>query len=128
MRHVIYIALGGTTGTLARYFLSRHINSTSGSMFPFGTLAVNAAGCLIIGFLFDIFENIIVDPSVRAMLTIGFLGGFTTFSSYAMETVNLARNGEIKYGLLYMAANNFLGLACVVAGIYASRILLKTLR
>jgi CrcB protein len=85
-------------------------------------------GCLIIGFLFDIFENIIVDPSVKALLTIGFLGALTTFSTYSLETVNLIRNGEFKYSLFYILSNNIIGFLSVIAGIFASRIFIRILR
>ena len=128
MKHVLFIMIGGSIGALSRYYISRYINDASGSIFPYGTLAVNVLGCLIIGFLFDLFENIIVDPSTRALLTVGFLGALTTFSTYSLETVNLIRSGELKYSLLYIFSNNITGFLSVIAGIFASRIFIKILR
>lgn len=128
MRHLLVIALGGGAGALSRYGLSKFINQAAGTIFPVGTLFVNLAGSFIIGFCFHLFDTAIVPSDIRAFLTIGFLGAFTTFSTYSLETMNLIRDGEFKLGLLNVVLNNLFGFALVIAGMVCSRFLLKIIR
>ncbi|MCB1035185.1 MAG: fluoride efflux transporter CrcB [Acidobacteria bacterium] len=124
------IALGGALGALARFALSGWINSFSymdsgrpGAVFPWGTLAVNLAGCLGIGLLAGIFHRRVVAPELRALLLIGFLGGFTTFSTFALESLELVRGGSTGLALANALGSPLLGLAGVWLGDALSRLL-----
>jgi fluoride exporter len=89
------IFLGGGTGAALRYWMQGVVYGRTGTDFPYGTLAVNVLGCLVIGFLMvSLEERFLAVPSLRLFLTIGILGGFTTFSSFSYETLALLRDGE----------------------------------
>lgn len=104
-------------GTLGRYWLSGLIARRYGETFPFGTLAVNALGCFLIGFLFHFFyDRALSDPTARTVVLIGLLGGFTTFSSYGIQTFTLLRDGEVLLALANIAASNVICLVLVWAG------------
>jgi CrcB protein len=118
MRNAIYIALGGSLGALSRYYLSKMITNYSGGTFPMGTLIVNLIGSLLIGFFYGLLEKTIAPLEFKAFITIGFLGAFTTFSTYALESINLLREGEIKLGLSNIVANNIVCLIFVVFGFF----------
>ena len=91
------IALGGALGSVLRYLLANAVQSVAGRQFPLGTLAVNVLGSLVIGLLFVwLFERSAATPAIRAFWMIGVLGGFTTFSSFSLETFNLI--AEAAYG------------------------------
>ena len=111
------VGVGGFVGTLGRYWLSGVIARRYGETFPLGTLAVNAVGCFIIGFLFYFFyERSLTSPTSRTVLFIGLLGGFTTFSSYGLQTFTLLRDGELSLALANVIASNVLCLALVWLG------------
>ena len=95
MHKFIFLAIGGITGTIARYALEGSVFKALGSSFPYGTLAVNLLGCFIIGFLASISESkFLIGPNLRLLLMIGFCGAFTTFSTLILETSNLIKDGE----------------------------------
>lgn len=122
---IFYIALFGALGCLSRYFLSGWVYNIFGSGFPYGTLAVNATGAYIIGLImeFSIGSNLI-SQSLRVGITIGFLGGLTTFSTFSYETFRFLEDGEF----LIASINIFIGvLVCLFftwAGIETARYLL----
>jgi CrcB protein len=96
----LLVFLGGGIGAAARYGLQGIVYDKTGTAFPYGTLAVNVLGSFIIGLLMaSMEERFLVHPSVRLFLTIGILGGFTTFSSFSFETLSLFRDGQLLYGL-----------------------------
>lgn len=101
MSNLIAIALGGAFGALGRYASSQWVYGVLGRSFPFGTLVVNVAGSFVMGLLAVLLiEKLVAGPELRAFLMIGFLGSFTTFSTFSLETVNLIGNGEmIKAGV-----------------------------
>lgn len=112
----VYLFLGGGVGTIARYVFSGCVYQWIGPRFPFGTLAVNLLGCFLIGFFAVLTEEkFLLPPELRVLVFAGFLGGFTTFSTFIFETANLVRDGE---GLL--ALGNVLLSVC--AGFVAFRL------
>ncbi len=123
MRELVFIAIGGSVGAVSRYLVSRGVNMLSFSIFPYGTLVVNTLGAGLIGFLFSYFNDLILPVHYKSMITIGFLGAFTTFSTYSLESVNLFLGGEYKIGTLNILLNNFLSLAAVLAGILIFRLI-----
>jgi fluoride exporter len=95
MTKFIYLAIGGLTGTFARYFLAGTVYEILGTRFPYGTLIINLSGCFIIGILTTIAENkSFLSPNLRVLLMVGFCGAFTTFSTFMLETSNLIKDGE----------------------------------
>lgn len=121
----IYIFIGGGLGSICRYFISSLINQNSNSILPFGTFSVNLIGSLLMGFFFYLFQKLVIPAELRIMITIGFLGGFTTFSTYCIESVNLLKEGENIYFLLNIGLTNIACLISAVLGIYLAKILLK---
>jgi fluoride exporter len=94
-----------------------------GETFPAGTLVVNLAGCFLAGFIYQLSESrFLVDPVLRAAILIGFLGGFTTFSSFGVQTFALMRDGEYLYAAANVVGTNLAGLVLVWAGYTFSRI------
>ncbi len=118
------VGLGGFIGTLGRYWLSGFIARRYGETFPFGTLAVNALGCFLIGFLFYFFyDRALTTPTARTVVLIGLLGGFTTFSSYGLQTFTLLRDGEVLLALANIAASNVICLVLVWAGYALAKVI-----
>jgi len=117
---IILVLAGGAIGTLARFLLSGFAQKYVSNGFPIGTLAVNLIGSFIIGILWGVFEN---QPAnhVRAFLFVGVLGGFTTFSAYSIETLNLFRDGNIRFAILNFLLNNVLGILFASCGIALSK-------
>ena len=117
MQKVLLIGLAGLVGTLGRYGLSGMIARRFGETFPTGTLVVNIVGCFLAGFLFYLMqERFLVNETVRTVVMIGFLGGFTTFSSFGLQTFTLLRDGELWFAAVNMIGSNLLGLLMVWAG------------
>jgi len=88
---------------------------------------VNLSGSLLIGVCIEFFDQIIVPTNLRSLITIGFLGAYTTFSTYSLETINLLRDGEFRLAGVNILASNILSLVLLVAGIYVSRLAIKIL-
>lgn len=114
--NIIAVLLGGGTGAVSRYLLSRFISEHSTALIPLGTLAVNLIGSFLIGFFFQAFKESTTYPAIQLLVTTGFLGGFTTFSTYALETLHLVEEREVGYTLLNLALHNILGLLAVILG------------
>lgn len=124
MTRLFLVGLGGFVGTLGRYWLSGFIARRYGETFPYGTLIVNALGCFLIGFLFHFFyERTLIAPTARTVVLIGLLGGFTTFSSYGLQTFTLLRDGEVLLALANIGASNVLCLVLVWAGYALARVI-----
>lgn len=113
MTNLMAIALGGAFGAAARYASSQWIYGLVGRSFPFGTLFVNFIGSFVMGFLaILLIERLSTTPELRAFLLIGFLGSFTTFSTFSLETINLFTNGESLKAFINMLTSVFV---CVTA-------------
>jgi CrcB protein len=124
MQRLILIGLAGFAGTLMRYWLSEWTAKRLGETFPTGTLVVNLIGCFVGGLLYYLmFERYLVSPTVRTVLLIGLLGGFTTFSSFGLQTFTLMRDGELGLALVNIGVSNVGGLLMVWSGYSLARIL-----
>jgi CrcB protein len=111
------IVAGGGIGALLRYFSSQFINLSINGKFPFGTLFVNCVGALLIGFLANTFDMFAININWKLFFITGFLGGYTTFSAYSLETVRQFINGSIKYAFMNILLNNVLCILFVLLGI-----------
>jgi CrcB protein len=126
---IFAIAIGGISGALLRYWVSGIFSHLISEDFPWGTLSVNLIGSFLIGLLWAIFsKRLYLTPELRALIFIGFLGSFTTFSSYALESLNLFRNNEIKAAVLNILYNNIFGLFAVILGTASAYYLIKLLK
>ena len=124
MRTFLLIGLGGALGAWARWGVSGVIAARWGGAFPLGTLLVNATGCFVIGFFLTLVAARFGDSaSTRALVATGFLGAYTTYSTFSFETVTLLRDGEGLTAVGYIAASLLLGLAATAAGIVVARVL-----
>ncbi|MFN0095099.1 MAG: fluoride efflux transporter CrcB [Dehalococcoidia bacterium] len=118
----VYIMLGAVAGAPLRYFAGRQVQDLTGLGFPWGTLSVNVAGCLTIGFLISLGEQRDwLSREARLLLVTGFLGSFTTFSAFGWETYDLFRAGEPVRAVANAALSVGLGLAAVWLGVTAAR-------
>jgi CrcB protein len=115
---LLYVAIGGALGSVSRYLLGMWAQTISKSIdFPYGTLTVNLIGCFVIGLLSQLAEaRGAFTSESRAFVFIGVLGGFTTFSSFGNDTINLLRDGESVNALANVGANVILGLLLVWFG------------
>lgn len=120
---VAYVALGGALGAAARYGLSGWVHGWAGSAFPWGTFVVNAAGSFLLGLAVRYLEFVVVAPGIRAALTVGLLGAFTTFSTYSFETVVLLQDRAWGRAAAYALGSLGVGLLFVAAGLVAGRAL-----
>lgn len=118
----VAIAIGGALGCWARYAQSNLVQTVFGRNFPFATLSINVIGSFLMGFLFILtLERLVIPPSVRAGVLTGVLGGYTTFSTFEMETLLLAENGEFFKAGLYVVLSVVIGFAAAFSGAYIAR-------
>ncbi len=118
MGSALLVGIGGFLGSVARYLVSGYVQQISASVgFPYGTLVVNLTGCLIIGFLSHLSDTRgAFTPESRALIFVGILGGYTTFSTFGNETMNFLRTGEHLSALVNVAAQVGIGLFAVLIG------------
>ena len=122
----LLIALGGAAGSLLRYLVGGAVQRMSASGFPVGTMVVNVSGCFIIGVLVRQFLNLQLSPELRALLIVGFCGGFTTFSTFSAETLGLIEGGEYGRAAGYVVLSVTLCLAATLAGMTTMRLAMGT--
>lgn len=124
MIDLFVISLAAVVGANARYLLSRILARELGSAFPYGTLVINVAGSFLAGF-FIIWttERVLVDPRWRLLIVVGFCGSFTTFSSYAYESITLFERGQWLLMVGNVLSNNLLCLTAAIGGIMLARLL-----
>jgi len=125
MIKIAYLALGGAIGAIFRYWISGLPHKFFGGVFPWGTLAVNLAGSFLIGFFWGLLSRENISTNVRSFLFIGLFGSFTTFSTFAFESLNLIRDGNIKFALVNVIASNVLGILLVFGGFVLSKMILN---
>ncbi len=128
MTTLILIAIGGAVGALLRFTVTSYIYYRVDGTFPWGTFVVNISGCLVIGVLWQMVENLSLPHHFRSFLFIGVLGAYTTFSAYGLETFNLLRENELGYVLLNVLGSNIIGIAMLVLGYTATRYLFAIMK
>lgn len=122
MIRYLLVVIGGGTGALARYVAASAIMTRFGGKFPLGTLVINITGSFLIGFLMTILtERFNLDPNWRLLLVVGFLGGYTTFSSFEWETYSSVREGGLWTGMLNVVSSVMLGYVAVTLGSMLAR-------
>ncbi len=122
MKILLLIGTGSFLGGVFRYLLSQFVQAKTFSAFPFGTFIVNIVGCFLIGIVFGLMHKGNISQELRLFLMTGLLGGFTTFSAFSHETVELFRGGQFWYAAAYISASVFLGLAATFVGNAATKI------
>ncbi|MFO1021736.1 MAG: fluoride efflux transporter CrcB [Planctomycetales bacterium] len=123
MTRLIGLFVAGGTGVLARYAVTGLVQRYSGSQLPIGTFVENVAGCVIFGFIWSLAnDRMLINAELRTILLTGFVGGFTTFSTYAFETTGLMRDAQWGLAVLNVAAHNLIGLMGVILGMALGRL------
>lgn len=121
MANALYLIVGAALGASGRYALAGWVSRAAGTPFPWGTLAVNLAGCLAVGLAWGLAERLLWAPGFRVFLFVGVLGSFTTLSTFGLETVHLLRSAEYARALGYVLASNLGGLFLVWMGMGLTR-------
>ena len=123
MSQLLAIAAGGAVGALLRFWMSTAVYAHAGRGFPWGTLAVNVLGSLLMGLLYAwLLERAVAGPAARAFLLIGLLGAFTTFSTFSIETMNLIEAGQLSRALFNMLLSVVLCVAAAALGLLLGRL------
>jgi CrcB protein len=121
-----YVALGSAAGGVLRYLLGGWVQERAGTSFPVQTLLINVTGSLLLGFLQRYaLETTAISAEVRTLLTIGFCGGFTTFSTFSFETVRMLEDGDWRHAALYIVLSVALSVGAAVVGIALARTVLE---
>lgn len=122
MTELVIVALGGGIGSVLRYLINNIANEKFNSIFPFGTFIANFIGCLLIGILMTLLtEKFTVSPYWRLLITVGFLGGLTTFSSFSYETIKLLQANQYLLAMANIGLNLFIGFIATAIGIFSVR-------
>ncbi len=122
---MLVVGVGGALGAVARYWTTEWMRGLAGDALPWGTLAVNVAGAFALGFLMVWLQSVAPSSQARQFIAIGFLGSFTTFSTFSYEVVELTRTGELLRAGGYAAGSVVTGVAAVLLGAYLAGALLQ---
>ncbi|MCX6155224.1 MAG: fluoride efflux transporter CrcB [Candidatus Kapabacteria bacterium] len=118
-KNIVIAGIGGFIGTAARYVLSQYIHKIFLTNFPLGTLIINLIGCFLIGIIIELFnKGNIMSPEVNIFLTVGICGGFTTFSTFSYDSINMINEYEYINLIIYLGISIFIGLSLTLAGKY----------
>lgn len=124
MKDIFIISIGAIVGANARWIISRFLARTLGPVFPYGTLLINVSGSFVVGwFMIYATERVLIDPRWRLLIVVGFCGAFTTFSSFAFETMAYFEQGQWMLMLANFLSNNLLCLGAALAGMALARAL-----
>ena len=119
MKTILMVFFGGGLGSVVRYSLGKWINNQHGQNFPWGTLVVNIVACFVLGLMIGMADHkLIISPLARLFWTVGFCGGFSTFSAFSQETLNLLQNGFSTSLILYVAGSFAGCLLATFGGLY----------
>jgi CrcB protein len=122
MWNYLAVAIGGVVGCCARYGVTQLVQQIYGRNFPLATFIINVAGCFLMGWLFFLtLDRLSLNPALRTAILTGGLGGFTTFSTFVMEALLLAEDGEVRTAVLYVMASVAAGLTAAFAGAWLAR-------
>lgn len=117
MQKYLYIAIGGAIGSIARYWVGSEVSSRMGTKFPYGTFLINISACVIIGFSITYLgRRVEFNPAWRFLIPIGFVGAYSTFSTYEWETLSNLRSGAFFLAVLYAVGSLLVGLVAVWGG------------
>lgn len=112
----------GVFGVLSRYYMDLGVSKVLGPPFPYGTFFINLIGAFVIGMIYVLgVERVAISEDIRIGLMVGFLGGFTTFSSYCLDVIRLIENDKYGYAIIYAALSTFLGFAATFSGMFLIR-------
>jgi CrcB protein len=123
MKYLIFIAIGGASGAVSRYLLANWVHQMWEGKLPLGTLMVNVLGSAAIGVVFVLVERQVLHSDWRGVLMVGFLGAFTTFSTFSLETISLLESGHVMHAVGYMLASTLLCVLSAGVAIYFTRML-----
>ena len=124
MLQLVFVALGGALGALGRYWVSNHIVSNARYELPYGTLLCNVLGSFLMGVCFVlVLEKAKLSPEMRPLLMVGFMGAFTTFSTFSLEAVTLLQEGHIMSAAVYVLLSVLLCLLALYAGLWFTRLI-----
>ena len=126
MTKLLAVAGGGMIGSTVRYLSYRMIGKVFSGPVAISTLAVNLVGCLLVGFLWGIFEEVNIAVTWRTFIFIGLFGGFTTFSTFGIEVLSMIRAGDFKFAIITILLTNIVGLSLVFVGFIASRMFVNS--
>ena len=123
MSQVFILSVAAALGANARYWIGDILARRLGTSFPFGTLVINLSGSLLLGLFLALFtDRFLLDPRWRMVFTVGFLGSYTTFSTYTFESVNLMLTGQWGLGLLNLLGSSILGAIAALLGVWLGKV------